>query len=403
MPGALEGIRVLELGHWVAVPSAAAILADWGAEVIKVEEPAAGDAMRGFRSVEGVSVGEVHFWFEQVNRNKKGVALDLRQEPGRQVLYRLVKNSDVLVSNFQVPVLERFGLDYATLSRLNPRLVYAVLTGYGREGPERDKPGYDYSAFWARGGLMSKIGEPDSPPPPQRPGMGDNVTSMLIAGAISAALLARERTGVGQELDLSLFNTAVWVLSMDIETALFAGAEVPKTDRRRARNPLWNTYKTRDGQWLQLVMLQSDRFWSPFCQAIGHHDLEHDPQFDSSLHREENCAALVSILEEVIASGDCAHWEEPFTQHQLIFSRVQSVTDVTQDPQAVANQFFPQVPHPVCGQLKLVASPVKFSGTPAEVRAPAPELGQHTEEVLLEVGGYTWDELAKLKDKGTIP
>jgi crotonobetainyl-CoA:carnitine CoA-transferase CaiB-like acyl-CoA transferase len=319
------------------------------------------------------------------------------------VLYRLVKNSDVLVSNFRVPVLERYGLGYATLSRLNPRLVYAVLTGFGKEGAERDKPGYDYSAFWARGGLMSKIGEPDSPPPPQRPGLGDNATSMLISGAISAALLARERTGVGQELDLSLFNTAVWVLNMDIETALAAGVEVPKTERRRARNPLWNTYRTRDGLWLQLVMLQSDRFWSPFCQAINRPDLEHDPRFSSSQHREENCTALVSILEEVIASGDCAHWEEAFTQHQLVFGRVQSVTDVTQDPQAVANRFFTEVPHPVCGQLKLVASPVKFSGTPAEVKTPAPELGQHTEEVLIDVGGYTWEELAGLKELRVIP
>ncbi|MEE9203191.1 MAG: CoA transferase, partial [Dehalococcoidia bacterium] len=258
-------------------------------------------------------------------------------------------------------------------------------------------------AFWARGGLMSKIGEPDSPPPTQRPGLGDNVTSMLIAGAISAALLARERTGVGQALDLSLFNTAVWVLSMDIETVLAAGVEVPKAERRRARNPLWNTYKTRDGLWLQLVMLQSDRFWPPFCQAIGHPELEHDPRFSSSQHREENCTTLVSILEETMASRDCAHWEEVFTQHQLIFSRVQSVTDVTQDPQAVANRFFTEVAHPVCGQLKLVASPVKFSATPAEVRTPAPELGQHTEEVLLEVGGYTWEELARLKEEGAIP
>ncbi|MDP7240916.1 MAG: CoA transferase, partial [Dehalococcoidia bacterium] len=198
MSGALDGLRVLELGHWVAVPSACAILGDWGAEVVKVEDPVMGDPMRGLRSVDGVSVGEVNYWFEQVNRNKKGVALDLRYDSGKNVLRHLIQKSDVLVSNFKVAALERLGLPYDIVARLNPQIVYAVLTGFGREGQERDKPGYDYSAFWARGGAMSKMGEPDSAPPPQRPGMGDNVTSMLIAGAISAALVARGRTGVGQ-------------------------------------------------------------------------------------------------------------------------------------------------------------------------------------------------------------
>ena len=403
MPGALDGVRVLELGHWVAVPSACAILGDWGAEVIKVEDPVMGDAMRGLRSVEGVTVGEVHYWFEQVNRNKRGVALDLRCDSGRRALTCLIQNSDVLVSNFRVSALERLGLVYDIVARLNPRLVYAVLTGYGRQGEERDKPGYDYSAFWARGGAMSKIGEPDSAPPPQRPGMGDNVTSMLIAGAVSAALVARGRTGVGQALDLSLFNTAVWMLGMDMMPALAAGTEIPKTERCRTRNPLWNTYRTGDGLWMQLVMIQSDRFWPAFCEAISRPDLEHDPRFSHSLHREENCAELVSIIEGVMAGRDRASWEEAFTRHQLIFGRVQSVTDVVTDPQATANSFFTQVPHPLCGELRLVASPVKFSGTPAEVRTPAPELGQHTEEVLQEVAGLTWDDLVRLKEEGAIP
>ncbi|MDP6100913.1 MAG: CoA transferase [Dehalococcoidia bacterium] len=403
MSGALDGLRVLELGHWVAVPSACAILGDWGAEVVKVEDPVMGDPMRGLRSVDGVSVGEVNYWFEQVNRNKKGVALDLRYDSGKNVLRHLIQKSDVLVSNFKVAALERLGLPYDIVARLNPQIVYAVLTGFGREGQERDKPGYDYSAFWARGGAMSKMGEPDSAPPPQRPGMGDNVTSMLIAGAISAALVARGRTGVGQALDLSLFNTAVWMLGMDMMPALSAGIEIPNTERGKTRNPLWNTYRTGDGLWVQLVMIQSDRFWPAFCEAIGRPDLEQDPRFNNSLCREENCAELVSILEGVMTSRDCASWEEVFTRYQLIFGRVQTVIDVVTDPQATANSFFTQVPHPLCGELRLVASPVKFSGTPAEVSAPAPELGQHTEEVLLEVAGMTWDDLVRLKEEGAIP
>ena len=226
---------------------------------------------------------------------------------------------------------------------------------------------------------------------------------MLIAGAISAALVARERTGAGQQLDLSLFNTATWVLNMDIVTVLAGGVEIPKTERKRARNPLWNTYRTRDGRWLQLVMLQSDRFWKPFCEAIGHPELATDARFATSQLREENCTTLVALLEEVLAGQDCAYWEETFARYGLIFSRVQSVTEVTQDPQALANQFFTEVDHPVCGKLRLVASPVKFSATPASVRTPAPVLGQHTEEVLIEVAGYTWEELGQLKEAGVIP
>ena len=402
MAGALEGIRVVELGHWVAVPSACALLADGGAEGIKVEEPGVGDAMRGMTAIEGVAVGPVHFWFEQINRNKKSVAVDLRRERGREVVHRLVRTADVFASNFRLSVLKRFGMDYHTLSQLNPRLVYTVLTGFGKLGPDREKPGYDYSAFWARGGLMDRLGPPGAPPAPQRPGLGDNITSMLMAGTISTALYARERTGLGQELDLSLFNTAVWALSIDIVTALVSGMEIPKTDRRTVRNPLWNTYQTRDGRWLQLIMLQTDRFWPGFCQATGCQHLEKDPRFESHQKREENSQALIAILEPVFASQTLAEWEAVMSRYDLIFGRVQGVKEVLSDPQALENGFFAEVDHPAAGRTRLIGSPVKFSQTPASVRVAAPQVGQHTEEVLLGLD-YTWEDLGELKRAQAIP
>jgi len=401
MAGILEGVKVVELGHWVAIPSACAILSDWGAEVIKIEDPGGGDALRGMRSLEGVTMEPVHFVWELCNRNKKSLAVDLRREEGREVVYRLVKEADVFLSNFQPAVLERFRMDYTSLSRINPGLVYGVLTGYGRAGPDREKPGYDYSAFWARSGIMDKIGEPESPPPPQRPGLGDNTTAMLVAGAVAAALFHKQRTGKGQELHFSLFNTAVWALSIDIQVALAKGVEIPKTDRRRVKNPLWNTYRTGDGRWLQFVMIQSDRFWPRFCRAIGKPELENDPRFNSQEARERNCEELISIISRVIQSRTLEEWERILTEHELIFSRVQSVSEVIADPQARENEFFAEVEHPVTGRLRLVASPVKFSQNPPQVRSRAPELGEHTEEILLGLG-YSWEDIARLKESEVI-
>jgi crotonobetainyl-CoA:carnitine CoA-transferase CaiB-like acyl-CoA transferase len=402
MAGALQGIKVVELGHWVAVPCACAILSDWGAEVIKIEDPGVGDSLRGIKSTEGIPQGNhIVPVFEVLNRGKRGLGVNLRIDQGRQILYRLVEHCDVFVSNFQTRVLEKLGMDYATLSQLNSKLIYATLTGYGEAGTDKDKPGYDYTAFWARGGLMGKLGAPASPPPAHRPGLGDSITSMCITSGILAALLARERTGRGQKVEFSLYRTAVWVLNQDIQVALYRKEEIPNIDRRKAKNPIWNSYQTSDGRWMQLAMMQSERFWPDFCRAIGRPELQNDSRFNSAEKREENNELLISIISEIFAGKSLGEWIDILDRHGQVNSKAQTVLEITSDPQAAENDFFVKLDHPNAGEIRLVASPVKFSETEASVKGPAPEVGQHSEEILLEAG-YTWDDITRLKDEGAI-
>ncbi len=402
MTGALEGIKIVELGHWVAVPSACAILADWGAEVIKIEDPGVGDSLRGMKSIEGVRLSNhVMPVFEVLNRGKQGLGVNLRLKQGREIVYRLVEQCDVFASNFQPRVLDKLGMDYGTLDQLNSKLIYATLTGYGELGADNEKPGYDYAAFWARGGLMAKLCAPDGIPPSHRPGIGDNITSMCITSGILAALLARERSGRGQKVAFSLYQTAAWVMNQDIQVALTKGVEIPNIERRRAKNPLWNSYQTSDGRWIQLAMMQSERFWPVFCKAIERPELQNDSKFDSDEKREKNNELLVSIIDEVFAAKTLGEWMEILDKHDLVNSMAQTISEITEDPQAVQNSFFAKLDHPNAGEIRLVASPVKFSETGAEVKLPAPQVGQHTEEILLETG-YTWDDIVRLKDEGAI-
>ncbi len=401
MAGILDGVRILEVATWVAAPSACAVMADWGTEVIKVENPDGGDAIRGFNSIEGFVGGDC--WWQLLNRGKKSVALNLRAEEGQAVLHRLAASADVLLTNLELQVLERFRLDYPALRRVNPRLVYGLLTGYGHDGPDRHLPGYDYSAYWARSGIMERVSEPGRPPRPARPGIGDNSTSMVIAAGLSAALFHRERTGEGQEVHFSLYHSAVWAIGMDVQAALSFGAEVPHTNPERARNPLWNTYRTSDDLWFQMVMLQSDRFWPRFCQALERPDLADDPRFDSHANREQHSETLVATIGEVIATRPRAEWEQRFKDFDLVGGRVQRVIETVSDPQALANEFFTETTSGDGSTLPLVNSPVRFRQNPTTVQGPAPELGQNTEEVLLDVGAYEWEELEQLKERGVIP
>lgn len=405
MPGALEGTKVVGFTQVVAMPGCCAILADWGAEVVKVE-PLWGEWQRGFASFLGTPLikkfdkGQVQFHFEILNRNKKSLAVDLRQERGREIVYKLIDKADVFVANYSLDVLEKFGLDFTGLSQRNPRLVYGVLTGYGTEGPLKGERGYDYAAAWARGGMMHLIGEPGSAPPPQRPGMMDMVTAVHMAGAICAALIYRNKTGKGQKLELSLYQTAVWTIGLDIQSALF-GMPAPKADRLRAPNPLYNTYRSKDGRWFQLAMPSED-FWPPLCRAIERPDLENDLRYNTVENRAQNCQGLIRIVEQVIATETMAEWERRFREHDLIYGLSLSPMEITTDPQALANDFFTEIQHPIAGKVKLVNTTVKFSETPATIRSVAPQVGQHTEEVLLDLG-YTWDDMARLKDQGVIP
>lgn len=391
MRGVLEGVKVIELGHWVAVPSACAVLVDWGCEVIKIEDPRRGDPVRNYRSVENIEVGEVNIWFEQMNRGKKSVAVDLSKERGREVVYRMVGDADVFISNFQAHVLKRLGMDYSTLSVINPRLIYVTLSGYGDTGPDKDKPGYDHVAFWARSGVMDRLGGPH-PPPLQRPAFGDNIAALALAGVVSAALFARERTGAGQEIHTSLYALGVWALSWDILVALNLGKEIDRIDRRKVRNPLRNIYRTKDGKWMYIIVPDVSRFWDRFCEAIGREDLK------GELGVKDNIT-LVSVIEEALAGKTYKEWEEIFNREGIVFGAVQSPLDVVNDPQAWENRFFTEISEP--SHVKMVASPFKFGKS--QIRAPsrAPGLGEHTEEILLSLG-YTKEDIDKLRGEGVI-
>jgi formyl-CoA transferase len=389
------------MGHVIAVPAAGATLADWGAEVTKVE-PLTGDMARGVRRLLGVKVADddVNWYFQLLNRNKKGLAVNLKTEPGREILYKLVGEADVFMSNYQFDTLKKLEVDYAVLSQFNPRLIYALLTGYGTVGPEKGERGFDYAAAWARTGGMYMMGEPGSIPPPQRGGMMDRVAGANMVGGIMAALFHREKTGQGQNIEISLYHTGVWTLSDDIQTALFGG-QLRKHDRTRAYNPLWNHYRTKDKRWFWLAMLQPDLSWSDFCRAIGKPELESDRRFNSIEARGRNRRKLITIIDDVIATKTLVQWEHIFRKNNIIFGRVASPKEVIRDPQANVNELFVRLNHSANEEMKTVATPVSFQQNPASIRSPAPELGQHTEEILLNLG-YNWEDITQLKDKGVI-
>ena len=395
----LEGIRVVEMGLWVAGPAAAGLLADWGADVIKVEPPS-GDPMRAFFRLSTGSKVERNPPFDLDNRGKRSVALDLRVPAAREAAQRIVDRADVFVTNLRAAALARAGLAYEDVRAENPRLIYAGLSGYGQRGPEKDRAAFDYAAFWARAGAMASLGEPEGPPPTQRPAMGDHPAGLALAGAVAAALYHRERTGQGQEVHLSLFHAGMWMMATDIQTCLITGLGAAPTGRL-VPNALWNHYKAKDEKWFHLVMLQADRYWSGFCAALERPDLEHDERYADIFVRAQHGAELIAALDEIFATRTRAEWAERFDRHQLVWGPVQSITDVVADPQARALDAFAKVQHRSGDDIEIVRSPVDFGATPASVRHGAPELGEHTEAVLLEYG-YSWDDIAKLKEQGAI-
>ena len=398
--GPLAGIKVVEMGIWVAGPAAAAVLGDWGADVVKVENPAGGDPVRSLMSLGLAFELPVNPTLELDNRNKRGVAVNVQTPAGAAVVRRLLRDADVFVTNLRAAALARAGLAYEDVRAENPRLIYAGLSGYGQRGPEKDRAAFDYAAFWARAGAMASLGEPEGPPPTQRPAMGDHPAGLALAGAVAAALYHRERTGQGQEVHLSLFHAGMWMMATDIQTCLITGLGAAPTGRL-VPNALWNHYKAKDEKWFHLVMLQADRYWSGFCAALERPDLEHDERYADIFVRAQHGAELIAVLDEIFATRTRAEWAERFDRHQLVWGPVQSITDVVADPQARALDAFATVQHRSGDAIEIVRSPVDFGATPASVRHGAPELGEHTEAVLLEYG-YSWDDIAKLKEQGAI-
>ena len=398
MAGPMEGIKVVELGFWVAGPSCSAILADWGADVVKVE-PLIGDPFRGIGAYFAAVTGEdMNPPFELDNRGKRSIGLDYGTDAGRQVLADLVGTADVFVTNLRVDALERAGLDHASLMARHPRLVYASVTGLGLDGEERTRAAYDVGSFWSRSGVVAALTPEGCELPYQRGGMGDHMTGMAAAGAVAAALFVRERTGQGQLVSTSLLRIGAYMLGWDNSINLRTGLPTVPITRRTAPNPLILDYGASDGRRFWLLGLEGDRHWPNVLRAVGRPDLADDPRFAWLFDRAANTAALVAELEGEFTKKTMAEWAEIFDREGVWWAPVQATHEFIEDPQALAARCF--VPGGD-GSARVVATPVDFSATPWAPGAAIPETGQHTEEVLLELG-YDWDRILTLKDAGAI-
>jgi crotonobetainyl-CoA:carnitine CoA-transferase CaiB-like acyl-CoA transferase len=398
----LQGVRVVEVAMWVAGPSTTAVLGDWGADVIKLEDPVTGDPIRGFVTrTMGDPNARIRPPFELDNRNKRSVAVDLRTVDGHAFALKLIERADVFVTSLRLDAIERMKLDYATLSAKNPRLIYASINGYGHRGPDRNRPAYDYAAAWARSGLMATIAEPGQSPPAQRPAMIDHAVGLGLAGAISAALLARERTGRGREVNISLFAMGLWMNASDLTIGLMTGFSPRSESRTQRINPLWSSYRCADQRWIYFVMIQSDRHWPDFCRALDRSDWQHDPLYKDSTARGLHCTALIEEIDRAVAARTSDEWAPIFDRHKLIWAPVRTDAEVLDDPQAEAIGAFAAVDHPNIPGCRVVNSPIEFGDADKQPHRAAPELGQHTEEIALEIG-LTWEEIARLKASGTL-
>jgi len=401
----LEGIRVLDWTQWQMGTVASAMLADLGAEVIHIEDRERGDPGRGMRAAGGAGLGLPggrNAYFEYVNHNKKGIAVNFKKEEGKEIIYRLVRNSDIFVHNFRQGVPERLGLGYDALSQYNPKLIYAALSGYGPKGPEAQEPAFDYLGL-ARSGMMTLVGAPDTPPPGFSGGIADQMGAIMAAYGIMAALLARERLGIGQKIDVSHLGSMMALEGLAIAFRLFTGRDMPRKNRPKEANPLWNHYLCADGKWIVLGMLQADRYWPAVCKGLGIEHLEKDPRFENMDKRRENSEELISIIDKVFITESSKEWMKRLKEAgDVVCTPVQTISDLLDDPQVWANEYLIEFDHSVLGSMKFMGLPMQFSRTPGAARPEAPEFGQHTEEVLIEVGGYSWEEIVALKEKEAI-
>ncbi len=403
---ALEGIKIVQTARIMAGPMAARLLADWGAEVIVVE-PITGDGPRDLRYQALTGKGKltgINPEFEPFYLNRRSIALDLSREAGREVLDRLLEKADVFVSNFRQREIDKFHLDYETLSRLNPRLIRANITGWGRQGPNRDQPASGFLAF-CRAGVEHLLIAPGTDPVTVPLDMPDIFGGLSLAYGILLALLMREKTGVGQEVDTSLFQTMVFGISAEMTEALVTGRhrvfQNPRVDNPSA---LSTFYRTKDSRWLRLSVgiVRGGGFnWPDFCRAIEREELASDPRFDSNEAREKNHTDLFRILEKTFALKTLEEWTGRLDDIGISSTPVKNLPEIIADPQARANDFFVPFEHPKYGPMELVVNPVTLSRAQPVSKLPAPELGQHTEEILLEYG-YSRADIARFREQHVI-
>jgi len=395
----LKGLRVIEVASMVLVPAAAGVMADFGAEVIKVEAPGGGDIHREGHQLPGMPVSPIPYAFQVENRNKKSIVLDLKEEEGRAILMDLVRDADVFLTNYRAGALKRLRLTYEALRERNPRLIYACVSGYGERGPEADKPGYDAISYWARSGIEANVFPLDGWLGPFPYGSGDRPAGMNLLTAVLLALMKREKTGEGARVSTSLLSSGAWANATMIQAQLCGARFNEKVPRSRSYNFTYLHYMPKDGRPFKLNMHDYRKGWAPFCRAMGRPDLIEDPRFAAIEERVRNMPELIAIFDEIIARHDLAHWNRVLAEYDIPFSPVASYEEIAGDPQIEANDVFTTVTHSRFGPFRTVDSPISIEGEDKIRPGAAPELGEHTREILQEAG-YPEKKIRDLLDRG---
>jgi len=395
-----SGLKVVDLASFIAGPGAATILSDFGAEVIKIEPPGMGDPYRLVYKMPPQPSSSDNYAWHLDNRNKRGMALDLKSPQAKEIIERLVKWADVLVINFPPPVRKRLSLTYEDLAPLNPSLIYADISGYGDDGPDANLPGFDITAYWARSGLLALTRDAGAPPTLPPSGSGDHATAVGLYAAIVTALYRRERMGKGAHVTTSLIAEGVWSCSMYVQAALCGAKFFPLHDRMNPPNPILNVYRTADDHWFLIVVQAKD--WPALAKAVGRPDLVSDVRFLDEKARVANASQLTEILDQVFASKPGSYWRPALDQAHITYGAVRHPSEAISDPQLFANDII--VPLEGAGEnLKhTISSPLKVHGVQKVPAKRAPGVGEHNDEVLNELG-FTSTEIEELRSSGTIP
>ena len=403
----MKGVRVLEVAQWTYVPAAGAVLADWGADVIKIEHPVTGDAQRGILQTGTVKMSgtDVNPFMEHPNRGKRSVGLDIRKEEGRELLYEMARNSDVFLTNFLPEARTKLAIDVDDIRAQNPDIIYVRGSALGQRGPEAAKGGYDMTGFWCRAGSASGVTPPLLPGVlgQPAPAYGDSIGGMTIAGGIAGALFARERTGETSIVDVSLLSTGIWAMGMAVDLSLQNGEPWYTNEAGKAgaaSNPLVGIYKTKDGRFISLVMLQPFEFWPDFCRHVEHPEWIEDERFDSVEKLMGNAGEARELVNAVFETRTLSEWSETFKTLAGQWAPVQNTVELGDDPQVRANGYVVDIDKGDGSSFPVVTSPVQFDETPPDLRR-APEHAQDTEAVLLEMG-LEWERIAALKEAGAV-